>query len=121
MIGRAVIGRTKKESNPTYHRPGCFSRTIYLRPWKMLVDVSKIKTDFLKTFSDFLTLLHAMASVTDNGPLEVSEQDERVYRHITLANKLQVLLISDPETDKASACLDTKVLESHCKRFLFYR
>jgi len=28
---------------------------------------------------------------TDNGPLEVSEQDERSYRHLTLANQLQVL------------------------------
>lgn len=59
--------------------------------------------------------------------LEISEQDDRSYRHLTLGNKLQVLLVSDAETDKgqtvqeklkyhritaqntASAALDTRV------------
>ena len=41
--------------------------------------------------------------------MEKSKNDERNYRHLTLENELQVLLVSDSETDKASACLDTKV------------
>uniref|UniRef100_A0A0R3WFR8 Peptidase_M16 domain-containing protein n=1 Tax=Taenia asiatica TaxID=60517 RepID=A0A0R3WFR8_TAEAS len=34
-----------------------------------------------------------------------SESDNRVYRAITLTNQLKFLLISDPYTDKAAACL----------------
>jgi len=35
--------------------------------------------------------------------------DDRLYRLITLPNKLDVLLISDPSTDKASAAIDVNV------------
>lgn len=38
-----------------------------------------------------------------------SPADERNYRHITLDNGLSVLLISDPETDKAAASLSVNV------------
>jgi len=41
--------------------------------------------------------------------VEISAQDDRKYKHVTLANALQVLLISDPETDKAAAAMDVKV------------
>ncbi|KAI9096425.1 Metalloenzyme, LuxS/M16 peptidase-like protein [Phlyctochytrium arcticum] len=37
------------------------------------------------------------------------DQDDRHYRILTLENKLQVLLISDPNTDKSSAALDVHV------------
>lgn len=37
------------------------------------------------------------------------EIDHRDYRHLTLDNGLQVLLISDPEADKAAAALDVHV------------
>lgn len=42
-------------------------------------------------------------------PLEKPANDEREYRLIKLANQLEVLLISDPETDRASAALDVHV------------
>ena len=35
-----------------------------------------------------------------------SENDQSVYRHLTLPNSLQVLLVSDPDADKAAAALD---------------
>lgn len=35
--------------------------------------------------------------------------DLRQYRHITLPNKLEALLISDPQTDKSAAALDVRV------------
>ena len=35
-----------------------------------------------------------------------SENDQRSYRRLTLANDLDVLLISDPDTDKAAVALD---------------
>ena len=38
-----------------------------------------------------------------------SPNDQRDYASITLANQLSVLLISDPETDKAAAALDIRV------------
>lgn len=38
-----------------------------------------------------------------------SANDSRQYRHVTLPNKLDVLLISDPTTDKAAASLDVYV------------
>lgn len=41
--------------------------------------------------------------------LITSPNDQRHYRHIRLANKLDVLLISDPTTDKSAASLDVYV------------
>eukprot|EP00698_Gefionella_okellyi_P003046 TRINITY_DN12867_c0_g1_i1.p1 TRINITY_DN12867_c0_g1~~TRINITY_DN12867_c0_g1_i1.p1 ORF type:complete len:1029 (+),score=222.97 TRINITY_DN12867_c0_g1_i1:180-3089(+) len=38
-----------------------------------------------------------------------SAYDQRDYRHITLPNELQSLLISDPTTDRAAAALDVNV------------
>lgn len=34
---------------------------------------------------------------------------KRSYRHVTLGNGLDVLLVSDPETEKSSACCDVRV------------
>ncbi|KAI1437723.1 peptidase M16 inactive domain-containing protein [Xylaria sp. CBS 124048] len=45
--------------------------------------------------------------VTDQ--LEVPSIDDRQYRVILLSNKLEALLVHDPETDKASASLDVNV------------
>lgn len=42
-------------------------------------------------------------------PLEKPANDEREYRLIKLLNQLEVLLISDPDTDRASASLDVHV------------
>ncbi|PSK36776.1 hypothetical protein B9Z65_1959 [Elsinoe australis] len=41
--------------------------------------------------------------------LEKPQLDNRTYRVIELPNKLEVLLIHDPETDKASAAMDVNV------------
>ncbi len=55
---------------------------------------------------------------TDTGPateqgslsnVVASPNDQRQYRHVQLPNKLDVLLISDPETDKSAASLDVFV------------
>lgn len=42
-------------------------------------------------------------------PLEKPANDNRDYCLLKLANELQVLLISDPEADRASAALDVHV------------
>lgn len=41
--------------------------------------------------------------------LERPALDDRSYRITTLSNQLEVLLIHDPKTDKASAALDVNV------------
>lgn len=41
--------------------------------------------------------------------LERAEVDDRSYRIITLSNQLEVLLIHDATTDKASAAMDVNV------------
>lgn len=46
---------------------------------------------------------------TYTKPLQKPDNDERDYRLIRLANQLEVLLICDPETDRASAALDVHV------------
>ncbi|WP_110647920.1 insulinase family protein [Salinicola peritrichatus] len=43
------------------------------------------------------------------GPLTQSPNDDREYRAITLDNGLEVLLVSDPEADKAAAAMDVSV------------
>lgn len=45
--------------------------------------------------------------VTDQ--LEKPSLDDRTYRVIRLPNELEVLLVHDPETDKASAAMDVHV------------
>lgn len=45
----------------------------------------------------------------DHGEIVKPTVDDRLYRLITLPNGLDVLLISDPTTDKASAALDVNV------------
>ncbi len=41
--------------------------------------------------------------------IESSQQDDRKYKMVQLSNKLTVLLISDPTTDKAAAAMDVRV------------
>lgn len=38
-----------------------------------------------------------------------SKSDNREYRHVTLPNQMQCLLISDSEADKSAAALDVNV------------
>lgn len=41
-----------------------------------------------------------------------SEEDKRSYRALELANRMKVLLISDPTTDKSGAALDVDIGKS---------
>lgn len=43
------------------------------------------------------------AWVVDNGPVQVSEQDDRLYRHITLSNQMQASLTKQALVSTASA------------------
>ena len=48
-------------------------------------------------------------SIADGKEVFKSNNDQRQYRHITLDNNLDVILISDPSTDKAAASLDVYI------------
>ena len=49
------------------------------------------------------------AAQSSLSQLVISPNDQRQYRHIRLDNQLDVLLISDPATDKSAASLDVYV------------
>jgi len=38
-----------------------------------------------------------------------ARSDKRQYRRVVLPNALEILLISDPDTDKAAACMEVEV------------
>lgn len=52
-----------------------------------------------------------MGSDVINAPVKPIT-DTYQYRSFSLPNELQVLLIHDPETEKAAASMDVSVLES---------
>ncbi|KAL0383546.1 UNVERIFIED_CONTAM: Insulin-degrading enzyme-like 1, peroxisomal [Sesamum calycinum] len=51
----------------------------------------------------------AVGGITDEVQIIKPRNDKRDYRRIVLQNNLQVLLISDPETDKCAASMDVRV------------
>ncbi|KAL6530464.1 Insulin-degrading enzyme-like 1, peroxisomal [Orobanche minor] len=51
----------------------------------------------------------AVGTVTEELEIIKPRNDKREYRRIVLQNNLQVLLISDPETDKCAASMDVRV------------
>jgi insulysin len=61
------------------------------------------------TPSEFPTSAPAPAAVLLTDSLEKSSPDDRDYRVIRLPNALEVLLVHDPKTAKASAALDVNV------------
>ncbi|CAG8442154.1 10343_t:CDS:10 [Acaulospora morrowiae] len=46
-------------------------------------------------------------------PIEKSDNDDREYRLVKLANELEILLIHDPKTDKSAASMDVHVGQIH--------
>jgi len=63
----------------------------------------------LKTTVTLACLIFLMNSYSNAQQIITSPNDTRSYKSITLANELQVLLISDPSTDKAAASLNIDV------------
>jgi insulysin len=64
---------------------------------------------FLLTFALTSTYVVASSSSASSQTIIKSPNDQREYHSTILSNKLTVLLISDPETDKASAALDVNI------------
>ena len=63
----------------------------------------------LPGFSSPSTSANGTAATNNTITIPKSPNDQREYHALTLSNKLQVLLISDPSSDKASAALDVYV------------
>jgi len=69
---------------------------------------------WLAVAAALLTVLTARAdAVHDSVSPKVSPHDDRDYRALTLDNGLSVLLVSDPEADKAAASLNVDVGSAH--------
>ena len=79
---------------------------------------SPMRNRTLRRFASFyallLTALLASCSSAPTAPagaadgpvvIQQSPNDDRAYRYVTLNNAMQVLMVSDPETDKAAASL----------------
>lgn len=62
-----------------------------------------LRTTFLCLFGIFLTACAVAPTVTPT--VVKSPQDQREYRYLELPNHLRVVLVSDPQTDKAAASL----------------
>lgn len=61
-------------------------------------------------------LILSGCAILKPSDIETSPNDPRAYRHLVLDNQLQVLLISDPATEKAAAALDVSVGSRHDPR-----
>ncbi|MFT5709173.1 MAG: insulysin, partial [Oceanospirillaceae bacterium] len=61
------------------------------------------------TLTLFSTSQTVFANQSSNQEIIKSPNDARLYETFTLANKLQVLVISDPDTDKAAASLNVSI------------
>jgi len=55
----------------------------------------------------------SIAKELKDGDIIKPLSDKRTYCHITLANKLEALLISDPDADKCAAAMDVHVGQFH--------
>lgn len=77
------------------------------------MNVRYFTTKFLSIFFIFYSFFsYSYAQNIDEinkADIPKSPNDQREYLSITLKNKLEVMLISDPESDKASAALDVYV------------
>lgn len=65
-----------------------------------------------KTVSALITIMVfavVFQSAVAASKIQKSPNDDRLYKSITLSNKLEVLLISDKNTDKAAAALDVNI------------
>ncbi|CAG8454105.1 2994_t:CDS:10, partial [Diversispora eburnea] len=69
--------------------------------------------DFINKLSPNFLISPDKTYATLNVPIEKSENDDREYRLIKLANELEILLIHDPNTDKSSAAMDVKIGQIH--------
>ncbi|KAF9347764.1 Insulinase (Peptidase M16) [Mortierella sp. AD094] len=73
-------------------------------PWISLF-VMNIEQALPEGFEHSIDGTHAVFT----KPIEVSESDDRNYRLIRLKNKMEVLLIHDPNTDKSAAAVNVHV------------
>jgi insulysin len=85
---------------PTKVVPSCPRSSIFNTPRSTAPKVNITK----RSFASVMTQVHRFT-----GDLEKPALDDRSYRVITLPNKLEALLVHDPETDKASASLNVNV------------
>lgn len=69
--------------------------------------ISLPSSSYLLQSLRFSTIMATIERLADK--LEAPELDDRSYRVIRLPNKLEALLVHDPDTDKASASVNVNV------------
>ena len=84
-----------------------FARTDPLARLLHAPQNTKFHTPLHRQRARFLASMASVERVTDH--LEKPELDDRSYRVIRLPNKLEALLVHDPDTDKASASVNVNV------------
>ncbi|WP_299177961.1 insulinase family protein [uncultured Neptuniibacter sp.] len=62
-----------------------------------------------KTIVSLLLFLLSTSSLMAQNTIEISPNDPKLYRSLTLDNQLRVLLISSPESDKAAASMNVAI------------
>eukprot|EP00959_Pyramimonas_sp_CCMP1952_P000249 4776-Pyramimonas_sp.AAC.3 len=48
-------------------------------------------------------------TVEESDQLIIPRNDKSEYRHLVLSNRMEVLIVSDPESEKAAAAMDMRV------------
>lgn len=96
-FGRLSLAKT---NSTTFQSPSTVARRFLSTSRRLLPQLSHRNLTKSSVFSRTMTSMH----LTDE--MYKPQLDDRSYRVIELPNKLQALLIHDPETDKASAALD---------------
>lgn len=56
-----------------------------------------------------MTVANSPSASSNCFPIDKPRADNRLYRHITLPNKLQVMLVSDPNCERAAAAINVDV------------
>ncbi|CAG8247922.1 unnamed protein product [Penicillium olsonii] len=91
--------------------PDLLLRTIVTSPRPVRSKSSPKSPVHWRSFSHsaptFTTIMTQIERITEN--LQKPELDDRSYRVIRLPNKLEALLVHDPDTDKASAAVNVNV------------
>ena len=77
---------------------------MFLRP-SIVAAVVLLAVIGCQSVAPDLASTDSASAIAERLSLRKSPNDAREYRYLVLANKMRVLLVSDPETDKAAAAL----------------
>ena len=104
MLYRIVLEWLNYTNECICHECICIHENLEIRKNRKIRNIRKTQTNLenlLKTHK-----IHIMSNTIE---IKKPDIDDRIYKITTLSNNLNVLLISDPNTDKSAAALDVHV------------